>query len=221
MYKRQRPGLSASVGIHPHHAAAIQPAWWDRLRELAREPGVVAVGETGLDYHYDSAPRDVQRARFADFVDLAVEVGKPVVCHIRDAHDDALAILAGCPVTAIIHCFTGGPDDARRYVALGAVLSFSGISTFRNADPIRAAARLVPADQILLETDCPYLAPVPNRGKRNEPAFLVHTAELIARERGISVAELAAATTANARRVLVLTSDPGAGIQPPRSAGGA
>jgi TatD DNase family protein len=206
----REPDLYATVGVHPHDAAKLEPAWWPRLRELAARPKVVGIGETGLDYHYDHSPRDVQRERFRAFVALARELDKPVVCHIRDAHDDARAILAetgAAAVGAVIHCFTGAPEDAAAYAAMGLYVSFSGIITFRSrtCDPIRAAVREVPLDRILIETDAPYLAPMPHRGKRNEPAFVLHTAEVVAREAGVDLARLAAATTANTARFFRLT----------------
>lgn len=203
--------LHATVGVHPHDAAKLAPDWWEPLERLARADCVCAIGETGLDYHYDHSPRDVQRRRFAEFVELARRVGKPVVCHIRDAHADAKAILretGAAEVGAVIHCFTGTPDDARDYVDLGCYVSFSGIVTFpsRSCEPIRAAVRQVPLDRVLVETDCPYLAPVPHRGRRNEPAWVAQTGEVVARAAGIDVAVLAAATTANARRFFRLTA---------------
>lgn len=206
----REPDVYATVGVHPHDAAKLQDDWWPRLRELAGHPRVVAIGETGLDYHYDHSPHDLQQQRFAEFVALGRELGKPIVCHVRDAHDDARRILAdggAAEVGAVIHCFTGTPDDAAAYRDLGLYVSFSGIVTFKggSAQPIRDAVRQVPLDRILVETDCPYLAPVPMRGRRNEPAFVVHTAEVVAREAGVEVAELAAATVANTRRFFRLT----------------
>jgi TatD DNase family protein len=202
----------ATVGVHPHDAGRIGADWWPALEALARGPRVVAVGETGLDYHYDHSPRDAQREAFRRHVRLARAVGKPVVCHVRDAHADTLEILASegaAEVGGVIHCFTGGPDDARAYVAAGMHISFSGILTFRSADAIRAAVKEVPLDRLLLETDCPYLAPVPLRGKRNEPAYIVHTARAVAREAGVPAETLAAAATANTSRLFRLTA-PGA-----------
>ena len=199
------PGVWATVATHPHDVAQMTPAWWALHERLARHPRVVAVGETGLDYYYDHSPRDLQQAAFARFLELARAVGKPVVCHIRDAHDDARAILAAGGVTdCIIHCFTGTPDDARAYAALGYYVSFSGIVTYKTAEALREAVALVPRDRLLIETDCPYLAPIPKRGKRNEPAFLTHTAEVVARCSGLSYEELAKITTANACRVFRL-----------------
>ena len=172
---------------------------------LAPHPRVVAIGETGLDYYYDHSPREAQQAAFARFIELARAVGKPVVCHIRDAHDDARAILGAGGVTdCVIHCFTGTPDDARAYAELGYYVSFSGIVTYKTAQALRDAVPLVPRDRLLIETDCPYLAPIPRRGKRNEPAFLTHTAEVVARYSGMSFEELAEVTTRNACRVFRL-----------------
>jgi TatD DNase family protein len=198
------PDVWATVATHPHDVGKLTDAWWATHARLARHPRVVAIGETGLDYFYDHSPRDLQRDAFARFIALAREVGKPVVCHIRDAHDDARAILRehrAAELGIIIHCFTGTPADARAYAELDAYVSFSGIATYKTAQPIRDAVPLVPRDRLLIETDCPYLAPVPRRGKRNEPAFLVHTAEVVAAQAGMTFEELAAATTANAERI--------------------
>jgi TatD DNase family protein len=205
----REPDVYATAGVHPHDAGRIADDWWPALEALARRPRVVAVGETGLDYHYDHSPRGAQLAAFRRHVRLARAVGKPVVCHVRDAHADTLEILSSegaAEVGGVIHCFTGGPDDARAYVAAGMHISFSGILTFKTAAAIRAAVREVPLDRILVETDCPYLAPVPLRGRRNEPAYIVHTAEAVAREAGVPVEALAAATTANTSRLFRLTA---------------
>ena len=204
----REPDVLATIGVHPHDAARISGDWWPALEEMARHPRVVAVGETGLDYHYNHSPAEAQKAAFREHVRLARRVGKPVVCHVRDAHADTLTILddeGAAQVGAVIHCFTGGPDDARAYAARGFYLSFSGIITFKTAAPIRAAVREVPMDRVLIETDCPFLAPVPLRGRRNEPAFLVHTAEVVAREAGVPLAALAEATVTNSFRLFRLT----------------
>jgi TatD DNase family protein len=201
------PDVWATVATHPHDVAKMTPAWWEVHERLARHPRVVAIGETGLDYYYDHSPRDLQRAAFARFIELAHAVKKPVVCHIRDAHEEARELLVAgraMELGCVIHCFTGTPDDARAYAALGCYVSFSGIVTYKTAQPIREAVPLVPRDRLLIETDCPYLAPVPRRGKRNEPAFLTHTAEVVAREAGMSFEELAAVTAQNACRVFAL-----------------
>jgi TatD DNase family protein len=194
------PDIWATVATHPHDVEKMTDDWWATHERLASHPRVVAIGETGLDYYYDHSPRQAQQDAFRRFVALAHRVNKPVVCHIRDAHDDARAILAETGAAAlggIIHCFTGTPDDAAAYVAMGFHVSFSGIVTYKTAQPIRDAVGRVPIDRILLETDCPYLAPVPMRGRRNEPAYVVHTARVVAAAAGVSEDELARATVAN------------------------
>jgi TatD DNase family protein len=206
----REPDVFAVVGVHPHDAAKIEPGWWAALEELAQRPRVVAVGETGLDFYYDNSPREAQLGAFREHVRLARRVGKPVVCHVRDAHAETREILdeeGAAALGGVIHCFTGGPDDAAAYVKLGMSISFSGIVTFKgkSADPIRAAVRQVPLDRLLVETDSPFLAPVPVRGQRNEPAFVVHTAEVVAREAGVPIEALAAATVANASALFRLT----------------
>jgi TatD DNase family protein len=204
------PHIWATVATHPHDVAQLTPDWWATHERLARHPRVVAIGETGLDYYYDHSPRDQQRDAFVKFLALARAAAKPVVCHIRDAHDDARAILKAHLAThgCVIHCFTGTPDDARAYAELDCYVSFSGIVTYKTAQPLRDAVKVVPPERLLIETDCPYLAPVPKRGRRCEPGFIVHTAEIVAREAGLSYEELAAATTANACRVYRISQGP-------------
>jgi TatD DNase family protein len=167
---RAHEGVFATVGLHPHDA--VQGV--ETIVPLLDAPEVVAVGECGLDYHYDHSPRDVQRAAFAAQVALANERGLALVIHTREAWDDTWAILEseGVPERTVFHCFTGGPDEARRCLDLGAWLSFSGIVTFKNADDVRGAVALCPLDRLLVETDAPYLAPVPHRGQVNRPAYL-------------------------------------------------
>jgi TatD DNase family protein len=201
------PDVFATVGIHPHDVAHMQDSDWAELGVLARAPRVVGVGETGLDYHYDHSPRDVQREAFRRFLRLCHTSDQPVVCHIRDAHADAQAILReeGVPARGgVIHCFTGGPEDARGYLDMGLYLSFSGILTFKKAEDIRAAAALCPLERLLVETDAPYLAPIPHRGKRNEPAFVVETLRQLSATKALPFDQLAAATTANARALFAL-----------------
>lgn len=194
----------ATVGIHPHDVASMTDADWVELEALAGAPRVVGVGETGLDYHYDHSPRDAQRIAFRRFIALARGARKPLSSHVRDAHEDAAAILreeGAAEVGGVIHCFTGDVADARRYLDLGHHLSFSGILTFKNADAVREAAVFAPLDRVLIETDAPYLAPIPHRGKRNEPAFIVRTLEVLADLRGISIEEADRATNENSRRL--------------------
>lgn len=203
--ERQGVRVVASVGIHPHDADTADDAAFATLRAMAAAAGVVAIGETGLDYHYDNAPRLAQLEAFARSAALARELDLPLVVHVRDAHADAAALLRAeraADAGAVIHSFTGDADDARRYLDLGLHLSISGIVTFRNADRLREAVRTIPADRLLVETDAPFLAPVPHRGKRNEPQHVRGVTEAVAAVRGEAFEAVAAATTANARRLL-------------------
>jgi len=203
----QEPDIFAAVGVHPHDVARMAEGDWAELANLARNPRVVGVGETGLDYYYNHSPQDAQRDAYRRFIALAREVGRPVISHIRDAHDDAFEILTATgarDLGGVIHCFTGGVADARRYLDLDQHLSFSGILTFKSAGPIREAAAFAPPDRILVETDAPYLAPIPYRGKRNEPAYVAKTLETLAILRGIPVDEADRLTTENARQVFRL-----------------
>ena len=189
----------ATVGLHPHEARFGV----DTIVDLLDQPDVVAVGEAGLDYYYDHSPRDEQRAAFAAQIQLAHERNLPLVIHTRDAWDDTFDVLAaeGTPSGTIFHCFTGGPDEARRCLELDAFVSFSGIVTFKSATDVQEAARLTPLDRMLIETDAPYLAPVPHRGKKNQPAYLVHTAQFVADLRDVSLATIAESTDRNAREL--------------------
>jgi TatD DNase family protein len=203
----QEPDVFAAIGMHPHDAAKVSPDDWPALEALARQERVVGVGETGLDYFYDHSPRQTQREVFARFLSLAIAAKRPVICHVRDAHDDAIDILRTGPLPdqgGVVHCFSGNAGHARRYLDLGLYLSFSGALTFKKADDIRAAAAYAPADRILVETDAPYLAPVPHRGQRNEPAYVLRTLEALAQVRGVSLSRTAEATTANAFRLFDL-----------------
>ncbi len=197
--------LWATVGIHPHDAAKVTEADWARLEVLASQESVRAVGETGLDYHYLHSPRDMQRASFERQLALCERLGKPVTVHLREADDDALAILGASGIGkrqgGVIHCFTGDAAAAERYLEFGLHLSFSGIVTFKAAAGLQEAARRTPLDRLLLETDAPFLAPVPHRGKRNEPAYVLETAKKVAELKGLTVAEVAAAALRNTERL--------------------
>jgi len=204
----RHPEIWATVATHPHDVEKMTPDWWATHERLATHPRVVAIGETGLDYYYDHSPRQAQQDAFARFIELARRAGKPLVCHIRDAHDDARAILregGALDRACVIHCFTGTPDDARAYAEMGCYVSFSGIITYKTAQPIRDAVPFVPRDRLLVETDCPYLAPIPKRGRRNEPGYVVHTAEVVATCAGMNFADLAALTFVNASQAFGLT----------------
>lgn len=203
----------AAVGVHPHDAASMTEADWDELEQLGQRTRVVAIGETGLDYHYDQSPRDVQRAAYRRFIAMAQKLKRPVVSHVRDAHEDAQLILRESgPVEGVIHCFTGGVADARVYLELGQTLSFSGILTFKNAEAIREAARFAPLDRITIETDAPYLAPIPYRGKRNEPAYVVETLKKLAELKGVDLETAAHVTSENAKRLFRLAQNPIVGL---------
>ncbi|MFZ4398262.1 MAG: TatD family hydrolase [Kiritimatiellia bacterium] len=192
--------------VQPSNRPTVSPA--DRLTVPSDTP-LAAIGEIGLDYHYHHETREAQCELFGSMLRLAAERDLPAIIHTREADDDTLRVLAACGSRSrgedgrlgVVHCFTGGPEFARALLARGLYLSFSGIVTFRNADLLREVARQVPADRLLLETDSPFLAPVPKRGQRNEPAFVVHVAELLATLRGVTLAELADQTNRNAARL--------------------
>jgi TatD DNase family protein len=207
----EEPDVFAAVGVHPHDVARMSEADWTELEGLARAPRVVGIGETGLDYHYNHSPPEVQRQAYERFVAMARAARRPVISHVRDAHDDAVAILTSAgaaDVGGVIHCFTGGVADARRYLDMGHHLSFSGILTFKEAEDIRAAAAFAPLDRILIETDAPFLAPIPHRGKRNEPGFIAETLRVLAAVRGAEVADVERATVENTRRLFALPAFP-------------
>jgi TatD DNase family protein len=256
------PFIFATVGVHPHDASKATPETFARLRQLAAHPKVLAIGEIGLDYHYDFSPRDVQQSVFRKQLEIAAEVGKPVVIHSREAWADTMALLAlvlhhpqtcdnsvgrapwpaayplvGLPEDTksrtrgsgadegvrptwgsvgqavppasrgIIHCFTGDAQQARQALDLGFHLAFGGVLTFPNAGAVREAARITPQDRLLLETDCPYLAPVPHRGRRNEPSFVVEVARRLAEVRASTPDEIGAQTTRNFERLLCSAGD--------------
>jgi TatD DNase family protein len=189
-----------SVGIHPHEAEN-EAADAAKLIELARHPKVVGIGETGLDYYYDKSPREKQRENFRAHMRAAAEAGLPLIVHTRDADDDTAAMLTEAmresPLTGVLHCFTSSQNLADAAVELGFYISISGIVTFKNAEALRRTVRTVPLERLLVETDSPYLAPVPMRGKPCEPAYVAHTAAKVAELKGVGIAELTRATTAN------------------------
>lgn len=200
------PGVFAAVGVHPHDAAGVPPDYVESLRRLAAQPRVVAIGEIGLDFYRDLSPRPVQREVFAAQLRLAREAGLPVVIHCREAYDEVYDILRSeaTGLTGVMHCFSGNWEEARRFLAFGFYISIAGPVTFPQSSKLLAVARQVPFDRLLLETDAPYLTPIPYRGKRNEPAYLVHTARKVAEIREISLEEVTAATTENASRLFGL-----------------
>ena len=194
-----------SVGIHPHHVAEEPAVSTDHLVRMAAHPKVIGIGETGLDFHYDNSPRPEQEASFRRHIAASRETGLPLIVHTRSADEATCRVLreeAGKGAfPGVIHCFSAGPAVAETALDIGLSISFSGILTFKNAEAVRAVARAVPADRLLVETDAPYLAPVPHRGKRNEPAHVRHTATRLAELKGLDAAELARATTANFFRI--------------------
>jgi TatD DNase family protein len=199
---RNLDGVWATAGVHPHDAKDGM----EGLEDLLAEPEVVGVGECGLDYHYNHSPVDVQREVFAQQIALAHAHDLALVIHTREAWDDTFAVLAehGTPPRTVFHCFTGGVDEATRALALGASLSFSGIVTFPNANDVRAAAAMCPLDRLLVETDAPFLTPVPHRGQPNRPAFVTLVGAAVAEAKSVSVEEIAAVTWANAEALFGL-----------------
>ena len=197
--------VSAAVGIQPNYVALAKAGDWDEIVSLSKHPSVVAIGETGLDRYWDQAPIELQRDYFARHLQLARETGLPFVVHCREAEADVLAMLreaaqAG-PLRGVMHSFTGSWETAEECLQLGLLISFAGMVSFKKSDALRTVATQIPLDRMLIETDAPYLAPAPHRGKRNEPAFVRHTADCLAQLRGVTVEEIARETTANARRL--------------------
>lgn len=201
-----KPGIWCCIGIHPQHAHEEPVPAVETLVAMTRHPKVVGIGESGLDYFYDTAPPEVQKAGFRAHIRAARAAGLPLAIHARDADDDIAAILReeraeGGPFDFLLHCFSSGRGLAEAAIEMGGYLSFSGILTFPKSDELRGIAADVPAERLLVETDSPYLAPVPFRGKRNEPAHVAHTAARLAEVRGLSPEDLGALTTANFRRL--------------------
>jgi TatD DNase family protein len=199
------PAFYATIGVHPHDASKATAETYRRLAELTAHPKVVAIGEMGLDYHYDHSPREVQRDVFVEQMRIARDAKKPIVIHTRSAWEDTYALLrehwSNSQLGGIIHCFSEGPREAEQAMDLGFSIAFGGIVTFPKAADVQEAARITRADRLLIETDAPFLAPVPKRGKRNEPAFMVETARKLADLRGVTPEEIARLTSDNFRRL--------------------
>ena len=193
--------IYAAVGVHPHDAKTVALGVLDELRALSRHPKVVAIGEIGLDYYRDLSPRPVQRQAFADQLALAADLGLPVVVHSREALDDVLAALRGWEGTGVLHSYSGGPEWLDEVLEMGFSVGISGPVTFPKAESLRSVAAAVPLERLLVETDCPYLTPVPHRGRRNEPAYVRYVAQAVARARGMEPELLAGAAADNARRL--------------------
>ena len=201
----------ATVGMHPHDAKDVGEDELRELRTLTAQPKVVAVGETGLDYYYNHSPHDVQRRVFIHFIHMARETGLPIVVHERDAAKDAAELLrceGAAKLRGVIHCFTGNYEAACDYLNLGFYLSFTGIITFKNAEALREVVRKVPLERMLVETDSPYLTPVPHRGRRNEPAYVRFVAEMIAKVKGVTLEEIARITSRNTTALFGIQSQP-------------
>ena len=208
---RKHQDVWAAVGFHPHEAKDCDDAAFAEISRLSREPRVVAIGEIGLDYHYDHSPRDVQREVFMKHIALGRELDKPVIIHNRESTDDLMRLLTSEEargVRGILHSFTESTEVARKLIDLGHYISFSGIVTFRTAEALRETAAALPPDRVLIETDTPYLAPVPFRGRDNEPAYVIKIAELLASLWKKDLAEVAATTTANFEKVFSVTLPP-------------
>lgn len=205
-----QPGIFGAVGVHPHDAATFDDETAARLLQLLEHPKMVALGEIGLDYYYDHSPRETQRTVFRRQIELAASAKKPIIVHTRDAEDDTAAILeeafggSSSDRNGVLHCFSSAPRLARKGLELGFYVSFGGMLTFKKADEIRSVALEVPHNRLLVETDCPYLAPVPMRGKRNEPAFVREVAEFLGSMLGMDLDAIGALTTQNFCRLFNL-----------------
>ena len=206
------PLIWRSVGVHPHHAKDYPDLAATTLIDMAADENVVGIGECGLDFYYEYSDRDVQDAVFRAHISASRETGLPLIIHTREADDATRELLENehreGAFTPLLHCYTGGPALAKAALDLGGFISFSGIITFKNASDIRAIAQAAPLDRIIIETDCPYLAPVPMRGRRNEPGYVVHVAEKLAEIKGISAEEIAQITTDNFFRLFSKANDP-------------
>jgi TatD DNase family protein len=196
------PQVYASIGVHPHNAAKVTSQTYEDLRVLSAHAKVIAFGEIGLDYHYDFSPREIQREVFINQLHLARAMNLPITIHTREAWDDTMSILREhWSGEGVMHCFTGDPLQAKEALDLGFHLGYGGVLTFKTADDIRESARITPADRLLIETDAPWLAPIPYRGKRNEPAMMIETVRKLAEIRGTTPADIGSITTANFERL--------------------
>lgn len=197
--------MRMAVGLHPHDADQYSPDVYKLIQDYASKERVSAIGEIGLDYYYENSNRENQKKCFSELINLAIKMNMPICVHTRDAFEDTYAIAKEKnvfqKVGGVIHCFTGTEEQAKQFVQLGAYISFSGVITFKNTEEIQRAVKAVPLEKMLIETDAPFLAPTPYRGKRNEPAYVVETAKTVASIKGISLEEVAKATTANARKL--------------------
>ena len=200
----QYPFLYAACGVHPHEAAAQPADWLARIRDYCKRPKCVAVGEIGLDYHYDFSPRDVQQAFFAAQLELANALELPVIVHDRESHEDTLRLLRQYRPQGVVHCFSGSAEMAKECVALGLYIGLGGATTFKNARKPLEVAAAVPADRLLIETDCPYMTPVPFRGSRNDSSYIPYAAQAIAAARGTTPEAVLTQTRANANRLFRL-----------------
>ena len=205
------PFIYAAMGVHPHEASLYGPVLEQKLLQMSAHPKVIGWGEIGLDFYYDHSPREIQRQVFSRQLELALERRLPVIIHTRDAEDETISVLqeswvggGGREIGGIIHCFTGTQRLAEAALQLGFHISFSGVISFKNAEDLRQVARSVPMERVLIETDCPYLAPVPHRGRRNEPAFVTATAAKLAEIKGVTVEEIARITSDNFKRLFRL-----------------
>ena len=207
---KKHESVYTAIGTHPHDARLYDDKVEDKIKSLIKSERVIAWGEIGLDFHYDNSPRDVQIAVFKRQLQAARECDLPVVIHTREAESETIEILksdyAGVERRGVFHCFSGSMQLAQRAIELGFMISFSGIVTFKKADELREVAKQVPLDRLLIETDCPYLSPIPHRGKRNEPAYVVEVARCLAGLHGIEVEEIGRVTTENFNRFFTITS---------------
>ncbi len=195
------PFVFAAVGVHPENCDGLPDNWLDEIERLARDERAVCVGEIGLDYHYGGEDRELQKRVFAQQLELAEKVRKPVIIHSRDACEDTMTILREYRPSGVLHCFSGSAETAAEVVKLGMYVGFTGVLTFKNAKKALSACEAVPLDRLLLETDCPYMAPVPHRGKRCDSTMLKHTAEKMAEIKGVSFEEICRITSENAERL--------------------